>query len=393
MDCRCSGGLILILPLQIMVDETFSLEIYERLLASFAFVMGAVVGSFLNVCIYRMPLGLSVNNPRRSFCPHCKVPIPWYRNIPLVSWLLLRGRCAKCGATIPFRYFFVELLTACLFLAVWNVFPLFEALALFVLVSLLIVATFIDFDYYIIPDEVTWGGVVAGLILSLLVPELTGSDNRLLSLVWSLVGAATGFFALWGVVEVGKILFGKKRITFDKVEPFVWKRSGDTASLKIGDESLDWYELFTRDSDQLILETSGLPAAADTDTLNADCITFHYNKVSAGDKTLELVSLNSITGKASAVIIPREAMGFGDVKFIAAIGAFLGWKAVFFTIFSASILGAVVGIVAILAGRREWSAKIPFGPYLALGAVLWMFFGTSLLEWYLSLLVPTQSYY
>src|ERR1700692_1023459 len=94
-----------------------SLAGYHFFFAIFAFVLGAVVGSFLNVCIYRMPLDLSVNKPRRSFCPECKVQLKWYQNIPLLSWLFLRGRCANCGSPIAFRYFVVEFVTALLFLA------------------------------------------------------------------------------------------------------------------------------------------------------------------------------------------------------------------------------------------------------------------------------------
>src|SRR4051812_36858244 len=120
-----------------------------------AFVLGAAIGSFLNVCIYRLPLDLSINRPKRSFCPSCKHQIPWYQNIPLVSWVTLRGRCANCGAKIAFRYFGVELLTALLFLCVWRTFPPFVAVAYWVFVSLVVVATFIDFEHFIIPDQIT----------------------------------------------------------------------------------------------------------------------------------------------------------------------------------------------------------------------------------------------
>ncbi len=94
-------------------------EFYLYFFDTFAFILGANIGSFLNVCIYRMPLGLSVNEPKRSFCPSCKYQIPWSRNLPLISWLALRGKCANCGAPISFRYFGVELLTGLMFLAVW----------------------------------------------------------------------------------------------------------------------------------------------------------------------------------------------------------------------------------------------------------------------------------
>src|SRR5690348_7481078 len=112
---------------------------YSTLFAVMAFVLGASIGSFLNVCIYRLPLDLSVNQPRRSFCPACKKQIPGHHNIPLLSWLALRGRCANCGARIAFRYFGVELLTALLFLAVWKCFSPPVAIAYWVFVSLVVV--------------------------------------------------------------------------------------------------------------------------------------------------------------------------------------------------------------------------------------------------------------
>ena len=154
--------------------------LYELFFRCFAFILGATVGSFLNVCIYRLPRGLSVNEPRRSFCPSCKTPIPWHQNLPLLSWLWLRGKCASCGSRISFRYFAVELLTALLFLAVWIGFPWPVAIPYWVLVSLLIVATFVDFEHFIIPDEITLGGTAAGVIASLIVPDLMEQDARLL---------------------------------------------------------------------------------------------------------------------------------------------------------------------------------------------------------------------
>src|ERR1041385_6661460 len=150
---------------------------YELTFRIFAFCLGASIGSFLNVCIYRLPRDLSVNEPRRSFCPQCQTPIPWFNNIPLLSWIFLRGRCANCGGRISFRYFGVELLTALLFLIIWKVFPWQIALAYWVFVSLVIVATFVDFEHFIIPDEITIGGTVVGVIASALVPELQDTHN------------------------------------------------------------------------------------------------------------------------------------------------------------------------------------------------------------------------
>src|ERR1700759_1211111 len=184
---------------------------YEFLFNVFAFALGACVGSFLNVGIYRLPLHLSLNEPRRSFCPSCKAPIPWHHNLPLFSWLFLRGRCANCGAHISLRYFAVELLTGVMFLIVWLCFTWQIAIAYWVLVSLLIAATFIDIEHFIIPDEITWGGVAAGALASLIVPELMETTQHLRALLLSLGAAALGYFLLWGVLEAGKLVFGKKR--------------------------------------------------------------------------------------------------------------------------------------------------------------------------------------
>lgn len=362
----------------------------ETLLAVFAFVFGAIVGSFLNVCIHRLPRDLSVNEPKRSFCPKCNRQIEWRHNLPLLSWLFLRGKCAYCQAPIPFRYFVVELITALLFLALWLQFPWILALPYWLFAALLIIGTFVDFEHTIIPDEVTIGGTIAGLLLCFAIPLLMGTDSHLLGLVWSLVGAVSGFFILFLVVELGKKAFGRKRVRLEKAEPIGFDPgTGDEEpALRVGDDEMAWSELFTRESDQLVLSCEDL-------TLNnkhwekGGSLRLYYNRVVLPDGSeLPVEKLRELKGSATELVIPREAMGFGDVKFIAAIGAFLGWQAVLFTIVAASVIGSVVGIAALVAGGKKHSLQIPFGPYLAMGALIWMFFGWELVDWYVDLLSP-----
>ena len=351
-----------------------------------AFVLGAAVGSFLNVCIYRLPRDLSVNRPRRSFCPHCNHPIPWYQNIPLVSWLVLRGRCATCGGKISFRYFGVELLTGLLFVAVWRAFPWPMALPYFVFVSLVIIATFVDFEHFIIPDEITIGGTFAGIIASLAVPELQQSGTRLAALVRSALAAALGYLVLLFVLEAGKLAFGKKRIPLDGQTPFTWKRHGDDAEFTVGAERSLWSDHFARETDRLLLKCDDV--SIDGQIHNKVELEFVYDRLTFEGQTFQLDEVNEISGTASELQIPREAMGRGDLKFLASIGAFLGWQAVLFSIFAGSLAGSAVGLVTLVVGNRVWSAKLPFGPYLALGALVWLFFGSGLLQWYFGLLGP-----
>jgi len=365
----------------------FAAEMNDDLLFSiFAFVFGACVGSFLNVCIYRLPLNLSVNQPRRSFCPSCKRQIPWHQNLPLVSWLALRGRCANCGARIAFRYFVVELVTAFCFLVTWKAFPWPIAIAYWVFIALVIAATFIDFEHFIIPDEITIGGTVVGLIASIAVPQLMSSDGRLMALLISAGSAALGYALLWLVLEGGKLVFGKKRIRLEKPTSFTWTRLEDDADFVVGDEKSLWSDFFAREKDQLRLHCSSARIAerefADT------VLSFHYNRVQVGSENFELDQLDEISGTANEIEIPREAMGRGDLKFLACIGAFLGWRAVLFAIFAGSLYGSIIGLITLVLGRRVWSLKLPFGPYLALGAITWMFFGDSVVRWYQTLLRP-----
>jgi leader peptidase (prepilin peptidase) / N-methyltransferase len=360
--------------------------IYKFLFGTFPFVLGAVVGSFLNVCIYRWPVDLSINKPRRSFCPNCKQPIPWHQNLPLISWLFLRGRCASCGAKISFRYFAVELVTALLFLSIWGRFHWQIAIAYWVFVSFLIIGTFIDFEHFIIPDRVTIGGTIAGVVCTLIVPTLMGTESRLAACLRSLLAAALGYVILLLVLEAGKIAFGRKRIRFDAPTPFVWTKRGDDADFMVGTEESLWSDYFAREKDRLLLECDEV--RIDQHTYGNVMLDFRYDRVTAEGLVLILDDVTQISGIARELVIPREAMGRGDLKFLAAIGAFLGWRAVLFSLFAGSLLGSIIGLITLVAGKRVWSAKLPFGPYLAFGAVTWMFFGEIFLRWYGTLLNP-----
>ena len=255
-----------------------------------AFLFGACIGSFLNVCVYRIPRDESVVTPR-SHCPHCGKLIAWYDNVPVLSYLLLRAKCRHCGERISPRYMLIELLVAVLFALIWLLYGLLNRGESYWMIldpripvywlamAGLVVATFVDFEHYIIPDRISVGGVAAGLLLSALVPVMHGEVSRMSSFEAGVIGALAGGGLLWGVGFIGKL------------------------------------------------------------------------------------------------VLKKEAMGMGDVKLLAAIGAFLGWQAVLFTVIISSFAGSAVGISLIALGGRKWQSRIPYGPYIALGAMLWMLWG------------------
>jgi len=245
----------------------------------FAFLFGLAVGSFLNVCIYRIPLKKSIVSPPSS-CPQCESRIRFYDNIPVLSYLLLLGRCRQCRARISLRYPLVELivglLSAALFLALG---PSLPYLFLFLFTAALVAIAFIDLDHKIIPDVISLPGILVGLIFSFF-------PSAGLSPVDALIGAVGGaaFLLLVGVA-------------FEKV-----------------------------------------------------------------------------TG--------REGMGGGDVKLLAMIGAWMGWKALPFILLLSSFTGAVIGGLSLAVSRQGMRSRIPFGPFLALGALLFLFFGDAIVLWF-----------
>ena len=258
---------------------------FSNVVGIFAFYFGAIIGSFLNVCIVRMPKEQSIVKPS-SHCLHCKKPILWYDNIPLVSFLALLGRCRFCKKSISIRYFIVELLTALFFLGFYFYFGLsWKWMAYSIFVSGLIIATFIDIEHRIIPDEISIGGMVVGLIFSLLFPELHKTSSHLLALWRSLLGVLIGGGSIYAMGLLGDFIFKK------------------------------------------------------------------------------------------------ESMGGGDVKLLAMIGAFLGWPSAVLTFFIAPIFGAVAGIIVKI---RTKESVIPYGPFLAIAALISLFFSQPLIDWILS---------
>ncbi len=257
------------------------------------FVLGLIVGSFLNVCIYRIPRSLSVVSPPSS-CPRCNTPIKPWHNIPLVSYILLRGKCKNCGGPISFRYPLVELTNGILYWAVVTSFGIgWHVPLICMLVSALIVITFIDLDFQIIPDAMTLPGIAIGLLSA----------------------------------------------SFIFPDPFIIQPSAVDASIVGFANSLAG-----------VLSGGGL---------------FY---------------LIAVIGRRMA---KTDAMGGGDIKMMAMVGAFMGWKAVLLTTFAGSLSGALAGIFLIITRGKGGKSKIPFGPFLALGALVTLFYGNIILQWYL----------
>lgn len=275
-------------------------ETFRLLLSILVFAFGASIASFLNVVIYRVPRGESIVSPP-SHCPKCGKPIRWYCNLPIVSWIFLRGRCLDCKSPISPRYLFVELLGGALFLATFSVYAGFFArgevhlLAVlsvvesWIWISLLIVGSFIDFDHKLLPDFVTVGGMVLGVLTSAILASVFGSAAPVL---YSLAGLAKGLGLMWLIRFLGTKAF------------------------------------------------------------------------------------------------KREAMGFGDVLLMGAVGAISGPVMVILVLILSALLGSIVGLtlIALNKARLGKFVEIPYGPYIAISAIIAFFYGAQIINWYLALI-------
>lgn len=342
------------------------------------FCFGCIVGSFLNVCIHRLPLGQSIVSPP-SHCPHCKYSIPWYLNIPLVTWVYLRGKCRNCGAPISARYFLVELLTGIAFLGCWLSFghqsaalPLVYALFL----SGLIVASFIDFEHFIIPDEITFGGMGAGFVCAFLVPQLHDTHSLSESLKLSLIGMALGALVVYFILRAGKLFFGREKLTLPAETRIVF---GET-SLHLPEREIPYEDLLYRESDVIQMQARTLELV---DRCYKDVrVRLARTRLQIGEEEFDPEKVMHMEAVSAEVVLPREAMGLGDVKFMGAIGAFLGWQGVLFSLVVSSFIGSLIGIALVVMRKRALSSRLPYGPYIAMAAALWIFAGPELVEWY-----------
>ena len=351
-------------------------------------ILGACVGSFLNVVIYRLPLGLSVNEPKRSFCPHCQKLIAWYHNIPVISWIMLRGSCAQCSAKISCRYWLVELLTAALFAVCWHFHPITIAPLLFLWISLAVAIAFIDAEHQIIPIDLTTAGSIIAIVYSTWQTDLLDVFSpRLAPVAWwqgpidATLGWIFGFFSLWAVVLLGKWAFGKKSVHFDQAVDWELREpvdEGDSLIFHCDGDDIPWHDLFYRPSDQLILTCTAL--VLDDQKIADGRLLIRAEEITLPDgQVIALEKIRSLHGKTTHAIIPREAMGMGDPHLLGMIGAFLGAPAVLFTI----AISSFYAIAAAILGRIGFGKALPFGPFLLLAALTWILGGWRWVHLYL----------
>ncbi len=360
-----------------LYTQVVSLEAPWLLPLCFALI-GACIGSFLNVVIYRMPRGLSVQKPRRSFCPHCKAGIPWYLNLPIISWLALRGKSACCHRPIALRYWLVELACAALFAAISWVFAAEDVVtqALICVWAAAMLATFcIDWEQMVVLPSLTLVATAAGFGVAALSPWLVtgGALMPTEGMLWSACGAIGGFLLFRLVALLGRLLFGRRSEKFGMNLPWSLRQEGDDLELRMGERCLLWSELFMEERNRLTLQGAVIDGRGN----EVGELCFSVDAVLLPDgRLLELEHCESLSGTCCGYSLRREAMGSGDAWIALAIGALCGWQGVMFSL----VAGSVLGILWALIARIRRGQPMPFGPTLVLGAWIWLFWGQPL--WY-----------
>ena len=364
---------------------TFTQEVTATtpwLLPLFLGLFGACVGSFLNVVIYRMPRGMSVNEPRRSFCPQCKAPIPWYLNLPVISYLILRGRTACCGRHYTARYCVVELVCALLFAAIAWYFctdDIITQVLLCVWMAAMLACFCIDWEQMVVLPPLTLIAAGAGVGVSLLSPWFCGEGTEpLQGLMSSLSGAFGGFLLFRLVALAGKFFFGRKQQAYDAPQEWVLRQAadGEDVELLIGNERLLWSDLFMESSNRFTLQ-AGTESSHET---GAGELLFTADSLTLPDgTTLSLEEHDELHGTCRGYSSRKEAMGSGDAWLALAIGALCGWQGVVFAL----VGGSFIGIGAAIVARIGRGTPMPFGPALIAAACIWLFWGTELVAAYL----------
>ena len=347
-------------------------------------LFGACIGSFLNVGIYRMPRGLSVNEPRRSFCPTCNKEIPWYLNLPLLSWLMLRGKSACCGQKISARYWLVELACTVFFAATAYWLGQEQSLSFFALVFICIwgaamLATLcIDWEQMVVLPAITLTATAAGVAAALadswnLYGSFEWSDAMVLSL-----GSGVGAFIMLKLIGVvGRLLFGSSKKEYDAVQKWSLQQAGEDIELRIGEDVFKWSELFMEAANRVQLNdaTLDLPEHQETGTL----IFYAENMRTSSGHIIALEDYEQLHGTCHGMETRKEAMGSGDAWIAMAIGTLCGWAGCCFALVAGSILGLLWALVARI-GRGQ---PMPFGPVFIMGAWVYLFYGRNLLEEFL----------
>jgi leader peptidase (prepilin peptidase)/N-methyltransferase len=239
----------------------------------------------------------------------------------------------------------------------------------------LITATFIDFEHFIIPDEITMGGMGVGFALSFLLPSLHHVKSNVDGMIQGALGIVVGAGIVYAILRLGKLLFGRQKI---KLPPGTKIHFSETAVCLPDAQPIPYEELFYRKSDTVVLKAR-IVELVDRSYANVS-VRLSSTALLIGDEEINPADVLFMEAVSEEISLPREAMGFGDVKFMGAIGAFLGWQGAVFSLAVSSFIGAAVGIALILVQRREWSSRMPYGPYIAAAAVVWLFAGAKIMH-------------